>query len=333
VKRRYRPNRAVTKKRLIEKPTRSQAEFGKAVNEIARPWRLAISKLREQLENECLRRPADRRRFQNRRLVKNFGAELGKCRAKSGLQSYWLFCGSPWEDQLGYNEARQQHYAELKALGFSVEFQPFTGRAKHDCALISKEFNFRLDSLASWIEAHESWIVWRMLHGQPAMWDPDDSQARQQEIVASVIARLPDCNGVPSWAITAIVESSQKWNSSQWLKVLKAAVRIAGQPEKTPTELEEWVWWRYPIFSRYRWSAAEICRAARERFGDRDDVPNEAAFQSAWVRRGLRFTGRKTRRRYPFLWNFVVNEQVPKNVSFDFPVLTWIPYEKSSSKT
>jgi hypothetical protein len=206
-----------------------------------------------------------------------------------------------------------------------------SGQPKHDWELIAKELNFRLDSLASWIEAHESWIIWRILNSQPAMWDRHDSHARQQEIVASVIARLP-LGEVPAWAITAIVETSQKSNCSQWLKVLKAAVRIAGQPEKRPTELEEWVWWRYPIFSRYRWSATEICRAARERFGESGDVTNEAAFQSAWVRRGLRFTGRKTRRQRPALWDLVINEEVPRNVSFDYPPLTWIPYEKSSSQ-
>ena len=331
----YRPKSDFTsgkKKRQIQKPTRQQAELREAVEQMARPWRLAISKLREQLEEECLRHPSERRRFQNRRLIKNFGAELGPSLGKSATRAYWLFCGSPWQDELGYNEARQQHCAELKAVGFSSEFLPLRAQGKYDWEWIAKEFNFRLDSLASWIEAHESWIIWRILNSQPAMWDREDSHARQQEIVASVIARLSLANGVPTWAITAIVESSQTWNRSQWLKVLKAAVRIASQPEKRPSELEEWVWWRYPIFSRYRWSAAEICRAARERFGDSDDVTNQAAFQSAWVRRGLRFTGRKTRQQRPLLWDFVINEEVPRNVSFDYPPLTLIPYENSSSQ-
>ena len=318
----YRPKSDFTsskKKRQIQKLTRQQTELGKAVEQMARPWRLAISKLREQLEEECLRQASERRRFQNRRLIKNFGAELRQSRAKSATLSYWLFCGSPWQDELGYNEARQQHCAELKALGFSSEFLPLAAQAKYDWESIAKEFNFRLESLASWIEAHESWIIWRILNGRPAMWDREDSHARQQEIVATVIARLPLANGIPAWAITAIVETSQTSNPSQWLKILKAAVRIASQPEKCPSELEEWVWWRYPIFSRYRWSAAQICRAARERFGDSSDVTNEAAFQSAWVRRGLRFTGRKTRRLRPLLWDFVINEEVPEKRQFRLP--------------
>jgi hypothetical protein len=319
------------KKRQIPKLVRQQTKLEKAVEQMARPWRLAISKLRAQLEQECLRHPSERRRFQYRRLIKNFAAELAPARVDSAVRSYWLFVGSPLQDELGYNEARQQHCAELKVWGLPSEFLPSRPRTERDCESISRELSYRLDSLACWIEAHESWIVWRILNSQPAMWDPYDSHARQQEIVASIIARLSLTNGVPSWAITAITKTSQRSTSSQWLKLLKAAVRIAGQSEKRPSDLEEWVWWRYPIFSRYRWSAADICRAAREKFGETADLRNEAAFQSAWVRRGLRFTGRKSRRQWPVLWDFVINEEVPKNVSFDYPTLTWIPYEKSSS--
>lgn len=296
------------------------------------PWRLAISKLRQQLEEECLIHSPERRRFQNRRLIRNFNAELQPPRVESAELSYWLFCGCPLQDKFGYKDACQQHYAELKVFGLSPEFHLSMDQLKHNPASIAKELTFRLDSLACWIEAHESWITWRMLSSQPAMWDRNDPNARRQEIVASIIARLPT-QAPPTWAITAIVESSQRWKGLQWLKVLKAAVRIAGQPEKLPTELEEWVWWRYPIFSRYRWSTTEIWRAARKKFGESDNVTNEAAFQSAWVRRGLRFTGRKTRRRLPPLWDFVIDEPVPRNVSFDYPIVALIPYEKSPSRS
>jgi hypothetical protein len=74
------------------------------------------------------------------------------------MMAYWLFCGSPWQDQLGYNEARQQHYAELTAVKLPLEFQPrnFKTRAEADATFI--ELLFRPDSLASWIEAQESWV-------------------------------------------------------------------------------------------------------------------------------------------------------------------------------
>jgi hypothetical protein len=288
------------KKQRVPKISRQQAQLNKVSELMTEPWRLAISKLREQISEECLSHSSEQRRFQNGRLIRNFVAELRPPLWESAELSYWLFCGSPLQDQFGYEDACQQHYAELKALGFSREFHPSKDQLKHNFESVLQEYTFRFDSLASWIEAHESWIVWRMLNSQPAMWDRGDPNARRQEIVATIIAQLPiPTDGPPAWAITAIIESSQKWKGSRWLKVLKAAVRIAGQPEKVPTELEEWVWWRYPIFSRYSWSASEICRAARKKFGERHDVTNEAAFQSAWVRRGLRFTGRKTRRRRP----------------------------------
>jgi hypothetical protein len=86
-------------------------------------------------------------------------------------------------------------------------------------------------------------------------------------------------------------------------------------------------------FSRHHWSAAEVRRAAIEKFGATDHLLNEAAFQASWVRRGLRFTGMKTLRKRPPLWDFVINEPVPRNVSLMLPLLHWIPYEKSSFPT
>ena len=298
---------------------------------ITEPWRLAIFKLRKQLEEECLSHPAERRRFQDCRLIDNFIDAVGPSSKgfESAMMSYWLFCGSPWQDQLGYEETRQQHYAELKTFGLSPEFErkPFS-RAAVD------ELTFRLDSLAAWIEAQESWVFWKSLNRHPAVWDRDDPRASRQAIDADLLAQLPTVtDGLSDWFIAEIVEWFRTWTKPQWIKVLKLATRAAERGEKAITELDTWVWWRYPIFRRYRWSAAEVCRAARQKFGDIGHVNNEAAFQSAWVRRGLRFTGKRRRRRCPLLWDFVMNEQVPTNVSSKLPLLDWIPYEKSPARS
>jgi hypothetical protein len=127
---------------------------------ITEPWRLAIFRLREQLADDCLNHVADRRRLQNRRLIENLYAEFGPSPKlpECDMMAYWLFCGSPWQDQLGYNDARQQHYAELKAFGLSSEFQPSMPQTKTQVAAFVIELLFRLESLASWIEAQESWI-------------------------------------------------------------------------------------------------------------------------------------------------------------------------------
>ena len=81
--------------------------------------------------------------------------------------------------------------------------------------------------------------------------------------------------------------------------------------------------------------AAEVCRAAQQKFREKPDVINQAAFQSAWVRRGLRFTGKRTKRQHPPLWQFVIKEQVPRNVSLSYPMLHWqrTSYEKSPSES
>jgi hypothetical protein len=127
---------------------------------ITEPWRLAIFKLRDQLGDDCLSRTAERRRLQNRRLIDNLCDEFGPSPKlpECDMMAYWLFCGSPWQDQLGYDAARQQHYAELKALGLSRELQRSMPRTKTQVNAFVIELLFRLDSLASWIEAQESWI-------------------------------------------------------------------------------------------------------------------------------------------------------------------------------
>jgi hypothetical protein len=291
---------------------------------ITKPWRFAIEKLRKQLGDDCLTHAAEQRRFQNRRLIENLYTELESSRnlASSAVMAYWLFCGSPWQDQLGYDHARQQHYAELKALGVSPEFHRPQFQTRPKSAAIVIELLFRLNSLASWLEAQESWVFWRFLIDLPAAWDRYDAGAREQALHAGCVAALRKWpEGKSDWFVAGIVEEFQKWNNSQWVKILKMATRIAERGERAVTKLDTWVWWRYPIFLRYHWSTAEVCRAAREKFGH-DAAFNEAAFQAAWVRRGLRFTGRRTRRKHPPLWDFVIREQVPRNVKQGYSMFT-----------
>jgi hypothetical protein len=260
------------KKRPPQRLHRKETWLTKERERVIKPWRLAILKLRGQLAEECLSYPAERRRFQRRRLIKNLNSEIGP---ESATMAYWLFCGSPWRDQLGYEDARKQHYAELKTLGFSPAFQP-----RGNTERVVDELIFRLDSLASWIEAQESWIFWRALSGQPAAWDRGDTRARQQAMAAYIIARMPTVTAeISDWAIARIVEDFRPWSHFQWVKILKAAARIAERGHESVTELETWVWWRYPIFSRYRWSTAEVCRAATKKFGEIGTPP-----RSEWER-------------------------------------------------
>jgi len=217
---------------------------------ITKPWRLAIEKLRDQLGNDCLTHAAEQRRFQNRRLIENLYKELESSRslASSAVRAYWLFCGSPWQDQLGYDHARQQHFAELKALGVSPEFHRPQFQTKPKSAAIVIELLFRLNSLASWIEAQESWVFLRTWSTLPAAWDRHDAHAREQALGAGFIARLPRFIGTVSDSlISGLIKDFQILSKPQWVKVLKMAARIAERGEQPIKELDMWVWWRYPI--------------------------------------------------------------------------------------
>jgi hypothetical protein len=83
------------KKQGLQKLQRQQASLNEELERMMEPWRLAIFKLREQLAEHCLKQPPERRRFQNHRLIKNFGAEFESSREpkKSALMSYWLLRG------------------------------------------------------------------------------------------------------------------------------------------------------------------------------------------------------------------------------------------------
>jgi len=263
------------KKRLPQRLKRGPAWLAHERERITEPWRVAIFTLREQLADDCLNHVADRRCLQNRRLIENLYAEFGPSPRlpECDMMAYWLFCGSPWQDQLSYNDARQQHYAELRALGLSPEFHHSMRQTKTQVAAFVIELLFRLDSLASWIEAQESWIFWRKFRTKPAAWDRHDEGARRQTIYASLIAALPTVfDGISDRFIAEVIDDFRRWTKPQWVKILKMAARIAERGERPVTELDTWVWWRYPIFSRYHWSAGEVCRAAREKFGAIHDV-------------------------------------------------------------
>ena len=320
------------KTRVKRKQSRNRARF--ALDErLTEYWRLAIFKLRDQLYDDCLNNPPERRHLQNRRLITNLHAEFESRahKAESAVLAYCLFCSSPWQPEPGYTEALRQHHAELKAIGISPELGHPQFKTKPKSAAFTIELLFRLDSLASWIEAQEAWILWRALTERPAAWDRQDSRARMQAMDATLVARLPETVGTVSDSfICELIKSFRTWSKPQWVKTLEMAARIAERGDSPISELDRWVWWRYPVFMRYHWSASEVCRAAQTKFGPTNLLRDTAAFQAAWVRRGIRFRGKKTTRGELPLWDFVINEEVPKNIPRQCPML--IPYENSSAR-
>jgi hypothetical protein len=109
---------------------------------------------------------------------------------------------------------------------------------------------------------------------------------------------------------------SKPWNSGQWKNLLQQAARLTEKRWCECTELERWVWWCYPVFRRFRWNAREVLNAASEREIDfereKAGIDKLITFQKYWIRRGLRFTGRKQKQsRTPSLAEFVRHIVVP----------------------
>ena len=310
----------------ILREQRLRAHFEKLV----KPWRDAIDTLRTQLGKTCLIHDAARRRFQRGQLIENLVEQFEKIAATeqsrhkdvtlvvAGYQAYWLFCGSVWQDNLGYNEARKQHFAELEALGFPRELeQPKRG---NDLSWIDELF-FRLDSLASWIEAEDSFIMWRDLGTNHAKWDDRDRGAQ----TAALVAKLPTFTDVLSdFGIARLVESFKQFSPQEWRSVLRRSAALV-ENEQQPGSFANWLWWRFPIFRRYKWSAREAYDAANARFGNLSTMKSEGAFKSYCVRLGLRFSGGKKRKRRPLLSCFVAQVPVPQPQSIPdgLVVLYW----------
>src|SRR5262249_8253169 len=108
--------------------------------------------------------------------------------------------------------------------------------------------------------------------------------------------------------------------------ILRKAARVVGK-EHSVSRLENWIWWRFPIFRRYKWSAGEVYRVAKRKFYNLSSVESmgEAVFKSRCVRMGLRFSSKKTARKEPPLLKFVesVTEPGPKSIPDEFPVFYW----------
>jgi hypothetical protein len=75
--------------------------------------------------------------------------------------------------------------------------------------------------------------------------------------------------------------------------------------------LEQWVWWCYPVFRRYGWNSRAVRAAALVRFRQQFAIPEAEKFRRHWMNLGLRFTGRKSKRRTPPLAEFVRHISVP----------------------
>jgi hypothetical protein len=304
-------------------------------------WMDAVWDLRRQLGDHCRTSKPDKLRFQTGRLIENLLKRIEAAGEDRLIHPerlivpmfccYWFITTF----RFGYDEPRRLHREEMKAVGLQASSRSFCRSlarrfAKNPLATVD-ELLLRLGSIVSWIEAQESFSMWLSFKGNRAFWlgGHRDERARafQAWILATWMTNLGiyeyqrkgrRVRGMRLWEGLGVGTNDKgvPWNPGQWANILEQAARLAKKGYDNCTPLEQWVWWCYPVFQRYRWSAREVQDAASFRnFADKSSweviEKNDPDFRRYWITRGLRFTGRKTNRRSPPLAEFVRGIAMP----------------------
>jgi hypothetical protein len=282
----------------------------------------AIHELRIELTDHCLSAKEDQLRFQNGRLFTKVIAGIERLGRRDVIETM-AFCyalataTNRWLD-LGYDEPRRMHREEMAALK-AIPAAQEDGRSKEKRLAVRDEFVpmlFLLESIASWIEAQEAFNTWFAFNRNRKAWRGKDPEARRLALEAGIIARLPDFSIEKEVAGKYKVQHLSiwlggKWNDSQWTRILEQAARLAEKGEKAFTPMEYWVWWCYPVFSRWGWNTREVREAAAQRgFREAEEMAEEK-FRRYWMTRGLRLGGKRTSRTSPPLAEFVRHVSLP----------------------
>jgi hypothetical protein len=279
-------------------------------------WWEALCDFRNKLHEHVEEAKKDQRRFQTgrlfRSLIKRIKAEAtGKDQWVAMLYCYHFVTGI--SRHLGYDEARRLHGEEMAAKRMS-SLRSFCSRPVSDL----DELMFRFRSIAFWIEAQESFWLWLVFKELRPAWRGNRDE-RAHAIQACYLSQLPQRLLRPELGVGTNYDN-KPWNARQWKNILEQAARLT---EKTYdcTELEQWVWWCYPVFQRYGWNAREVLECCCARFlEDRTGLldKDEDHFRRYWMARGLRFAGKKqNRNRTPLLAEFV------RNVVLSNPGTVW----------
>ena len=211
-------------------------------------------------------------------------------------------------------EARRLYREEISALE-KVEKAKWPG---------SRDATALIRMFCSWFEAGRSLDAWLSYNYNRSLWKPgsDDErwQASQAEALAELPRRLIECEragrtirGAKLWEGHGVGadRNGQPWKPRQWGNILKRAASLAEKDPNKCTALEQWLWWSFPVFHRYKWNARQVIEAACKRELNEpllDKSPT--GFTKYWINRGLRFEGGK-QAKSPKLEGFVVHLVVP----------------------
>jgi hypothetical protein len=297
-------------------------------------WIEAVEDLRHQLGEHSRYSKPDKLRFQDGRLIEILWARVKaavgkdpKKRIVGMFRCYRVITACP----LGYDEPLRLHCEEMKAKGLQEKPRTFcrawVRRFALDPIETGEELWFRVKSIASWMEVQESFSQWLAFKEDRAYWRAGEERARSRAFQARWLADLPShviksedrrgrvFIGAPVWEGLGLGydrQSGRPWSRKAWANILYQAAGLAKKGSDNCTPLEQWVWWCYPIFSRYGWNAREVSESASARgFDEAIFDKGVADFRRYWLTRGLRFSGRKTKRSSPPLAEFVRGIAVP----------------------
>jgi hypothetical protein len=321
-------------KRAMRERTKSAAFDPRAI------WCAALGGASQELWGDIVRSEAGQLQFQDDRLFNNVWKRIEGKPARVFVSTFrcYEFVTDPAR-QPGFDEARRLHDEEMKAARTdSAQLFCRTFRRKvmdsstRGLRELRTGLSSRLCSIASWMEAQHGFGMWLGFRHYRVGWqsDPDTrGRAVHAWILANALRFLHvyefsggyTVTGVRLWEGLGVGTNYEgvPWNQRQWANILRQAARLAEKRQANCTPLENWAWWCYPVFSRYRWSTREVQEAASFR-GFRDDASwkviekDEADFRRYWRTRGLRFAGTKSKRKNPPLAEFTRQMKPPSSL-------------------
>jgi hypothetical protein len=295
-------------------------------------WLEALCEFENELHEHVENAEKDELRFQTGRLytflIKRIKAEVTRRDEWGALFVCYRFV-TDTPRHLGYDEARRLHGEEMKAhrLSSARSFCSLPKQFARPPERFHDELHFRVISIASWIEAQESFSLWLVFKDLRRAWRGNTDE-RAHAIQALYLSQMPQrlltetkhrgrirvgAHLRPELGIGTNYEN-KPWTRRQWKNILEQAAGLAEKRWFECGEFERWLWWCHPVFRRYGWNTREIREAAIQRGFIEAQSRHEADFRRRLLTIGLPVSGRKQKRnRTPPLAEFVKNVVLPES--------------------
>jgi hypothetical protein len=292
-------------------------------------WWKAICDSDIELKEHCAVAKKDQLRFYGFRLLEKLckqieNSELDNCAGMFRCYSFITAMSGH-----GYAEPWRLHGEEMTAAGSRASARSFCSSArrlyKQNPVAFTLTLGLRLESIASWIETQLSFSHWLVFKHCRAVWRGDDEDQRNRALQAAILATLPQrllpakqfrgrrVKGAHLWEGLGIGTNcdSEPFNGRQWSNILEQAARLA-EKEQDCSEFDRWLWWCYPVFTRYGWNTREVQEAAGKRGFTEAERMHEQNFRRRLMSMGLRIGGQKHKRSHTApLAEFVLHVRLP----------------------